>query len=660
MRLSIAAAFGAVLLTAAATAQERIPLEPGMLLNLSGQKPADALADEQELAGDPKAGRGGKPATAYTNGWINRDLHYPLAVVVDLGAPHKLTDAFLYDMEGGGKVTIEAGPPGSDPPAEWKPLAVDPLAGYMTWNRHPVDVETRYLKLTFADPGAKVGEIVLYGTATGPRPKPPEPRPRKPAVTMDVFIGLNGFIDDPIDKLAAGGQVREYHSWVWDVDKTSSVAGGKADLHYAFNPSGVRGPGWGWDFDGYYRSLKAAGVIAAPVMQNTPPLLKDGEVSRTEEKPIADGADPTDPASYKEHAAHLYQFAARYGRRPASDDLLRLSPEQLRVSGLELVRFVEGWNEPDKTWRGRAAYFNPAELAAMCSADCDGHRGALGEAVGVKTADPQMSYVLPGLAFPEIEYLRAMKFWADVHRGGDFPADVINLHTYSNDVGNQGGGGTVGVSPEADRLKERIRRFVEYRDQHLPGKELWVSEFGYDTNPQSVQRAPAIGEADAEEVQGRWLVRSFLELAAAGVDRAQLYMLRDVNAEDATKYASSGLTASKNLGHAPKKSWFYVKAMRTCLTGYRFDAEVDSGRPDVRVSRFIGEGKQVYAVWCPTSADVRVPGYVVPGMFRGEATLTTLEPGDPDGVTRSLPLTGGRVVLDLSERPVFVTVDDLQ
>jgi len=29
------------------------------------------------------------------------------------------------------------------------------------------------------------------------------------------FLGVNGFIDDPTDKLAAIGNVREYHSWSW-------------------------------------------------------------------------------------------------------------------------------------------------------------------------------------------------------------------------------------------------------------------------------------------------------------------------------------------------------------------------------------------------------------------------------------------------------------
>ena len=154
---------------------------------------------------------------------------------------------------------------------------------------------------------------------------------------------------------------------------------------------------------------------------------------------------------------------------------------------------MENCNEPDKWWEGRAGFFTPGELAAMCSADYDGHRGTMGPTAGVKTADPTIQLVLGGLANPEIEYLKAMQLWADFHRDGAMPFDVINLHHYSNDAGGQGGRPTKGISPEADGLRERFAQIVAWRDRYLPGKKVWVSEFGYDTNPKSTFRAPAIG-----------------------------------------------------------------------------------------------------------------------------------------------------------------------
>ena len=82
-----------------------------------------------------------------------------------------------------------------------------------------------------------------------------------------------------------------------------------------------------------------------------------------------------------------------------------------------MLRYLENWNEPDKTWRERTGRFHPYELAAMCSADYDGHRGKLGKTYGVRNADPQMRLSIGGLAGLNLDYLRAMKFWYAMGRG---------------------------------------------------------------------------------------------------------------------------------------------------------------------------------------------------------------------------------------------------
>ena len=50
----------------------------------------------------------------------------------------------------------------------------------------------------------------------------------------------------------------------------------------------------------------------------------------------------------------------------------------------------------------------------------------------------------------------------------------------------------------------------------------------YDTSEHSPNLAPAYGSFDAEDVQGMWLVRTFMYLALAKIDRAQMFMLADV------------------------------------------------------------------------------------------------------------------------------------
>ncbi len=500
-----------------------------MLVNEVARGHAFALFDEQKGLGNLPAGStAAQPKSIWHDG--PGRFYYPLTAYVDLGAVHQIRDIYVFDTNGTGDFRVESGVP-----FKWQPLLSDPLTGYQRWNRHSVNVRTRYLRFTLPDPGTRVPEVVLYGKAEGIRhiaPLPPATR-RRPLPTMDQLIGTNAFIDDPLDKMQAVGFVREYHNWSWDAGKAAFPAN-----QAAFSPSYAGGGGW--NFDDYYSRLKNAGIAVCPSLKGSVNWLTEA----TNHKPMAPGRDAADPASYKEHADYLFQFAARYGSAKVSDAKLKLAPDQPRRSGLGLLRYFENDNEPNAWWHGREGYSTPYEFAARCSADYDGHRKTLGDTFGVKNADPAAKLVMGGLAGLDLSYVKAMKAWADWNRGGEFPADVLNFHTYSNDIGGQGSSRT-GISPEDDRLKDRLQELVNYRDRYLPDKEIWLTEFGYDTHPASVQGARAIGDTSVEEVQARWLVRSFLEIAAAGVERAAQYMLRDAAAGNPTKYSTSGLVTEK-------------------------------------------------------------------------------------------------------------------
>jgi len=622
---------------------QKIPLFPAMAVNETGFGDAGKLVDEQTSAGDPRAGHGGKPVSAWFPEWAA--WHYPARAFLDLGRAYRVSDVYVYDGEGAGHVTVSAGRP-----FRWAALFTDDLSHYDVWNAHPVHVTTRFLEVTLADAGTKVPEIVVYGAPAGPVEAVPAPITR-PLPTMDKLIGVNAFVDDPVDKMTVGGFVREYHNWDWDEGDGKAYPGYPQNEN-KWGPS--YGAGGGWDFDAYYARLKAAGVTVCPALQGGVSWLRAGKPN---DKPVPAGQSPTAPASYAAHADHLFQYAARYGGVKVPDGRLKLASDQPRRSGLGSLRCYENWNEEDAWWGGRGAYFQPEEFAAMCSADYDGDRGRMGRTVGVKNADAGAKLVMGGLAALNLDYVRTMKAWADVNRAGSFPCDVLNFHHYSNGGGEQQKG-QVGISPEADDLRGKAAILVDYCRRALPGKEVWVTEFGYDTNPHSPQRAPSIGGYSAEEVQGQWLVRSYLALAAAGIDRAAMFMLRDVNAADATQFSSSGLVTEKEHWE-PKASWFYVHTLRDRLAGMRFAGEMASGNAAVRVYRFksaSGPGG-AYVVWRPTSDGSTLARFTLKtGGGATVATLVTLVKGHPSGAATPLPLTGGRATLSVSERPVIVLV----
>jgi hypothetical protein len=71
-----------------------------------------------------------------------------------------------------------------------------------------------------------------------------------------------------------------------------------------------------------------------------------------------------------------------------------------------------------------------------------------------------------------------------------------------------------------------IDELVTWRDQHAVVKEIWVTEFGWDSSTKS---PPPDGDfakwqGNTDEQQAQWLVRTFLLLATREVDRAYLYL----------------------------------------------------------------------------------------------------------------------------------------
>jgi hypothetical protein len=469
---------------------------------------------------------------------------------------------------------------------------------------------------------------------------------------IGAFTGVNGLIADSVDLLAPLGTVREYHNWGWICD---NFAAGPAypDMLYTYADFN------GWDWDAFFSGLKAQGASGFPAVQLSVPWMNNSAVP-----PVLAGADKTLAASYVAHADAMFQTAARYGSVKVADALLKLKNNgQPRSSGLGTVEYFENFNEEDN-----AQAFTPDAMAAMCSADYDGDQKKLGTTFGVKNADPNAKLVMGGLsgAYPSSKwqasittYLDGMRAWAAANRGGSFPADVVNVHYYSF-----GTGSGPAPSPEADGVKAKLAAVVAYRDQNLPGKEVWWTEFGYDTFATSPLHAPALGGNSAFIVQGQWLVRDFLAALAAGIDRATLFELDDTcNVADAScngaqQFTTCGLVDGTG---AKKAAWFFVAAFRARLATMAFSADQSAGA---------ASGVSVYAfkdtaapggalvVWSPTSSAKVVTGFSLT-LPSGATTAkaVTLADQQQNGVEATLTPAGGKVTLDVSETPTVVLVN---
>lgn len=167
-----------------------------------------------------------------------------------------------------------------------------------------------------------------------------------------------------------------------------------------------------------------------------------------------------------------------------------------------------------------------------------------------------------------------------------------------------------------------------------------------------------------------WIVRSFLYLALAHVDRAQMFMLADVQDDSWNKFATSGLTTSKTSNYLPKKSWYMVATMTNLLRNMRIIGDVATVGTVPRVARFIrDEGAKsgpdaAYVTWlgsktgASTSLTIDISVDATAGQL---AVLVVLSGNSTNGVQTALPIVGGIVTVTVTEMASFVIIGaDLQ
>jgi len=622
---------------------------PQHLYDLVGKSDAVRLVDEQVGGLDPKAGTGGSPKTGFPVSYNTAD--YPYEAVIDLQRVRGLTEVWYFDAAGVGNAGFATGAPGA-----WDSLPSVSTSQYDTWRSFPVNRRTRYLRVVATGSQAQIGELVLYSdtAAVVPDPIGLGPVVSAPRPTLRQFMGVDGFIDDAPSRLAPFGSVREYHDWQWDEGNGSASYPGYPNNQCAWNPSWT-----GWNFDAFYDTLASRGIEANPALQLAAPwvIAPDANLSH---RPVATGEDPNDPRSYRAHARWMYEYAARYGAHAVPADSILLKSSNTKRTGLGRVQVMEDWNEPDKDWEGEQGRFRPWHLAAMISADVDGHHGALGSAHGMRQADPSMKFAMPGITKFDTTYLRSLVFSLSNLRG-DVPLDILNFHHYCNDGGDQGGTHTTGISPEADSLRQKLARVAAWRDRWMPGRSIWLSEFGWDTQQRSTQRAPAIAPEDSLETQARWIVRGFLEAVASGIDRAHLFYTRDYASYDATNFASSGLLFSSvenppgTWTRAVKPAWYYAATLSHRLGAWTWDGDEAGVPAGLRGARFrkAGTDSVAWAIWCPTSKGTVVSGaklaLAVPSALRVDFGRS-----DSLGTQSTVIAAVGTFTQDVSEKPFLL------
>ena len=605
-----------------------------------------------------------------------------LAPIVDLEYKHFVSNVNLYYASSGKQIKVRWSKTPVDFKAEdsaWEGCYT--FTAQAGWNTVSINCETRYIQVVFEDGFAPV-EMTIYGYQSGEGD--PITLTNKENVTIGDMMGMCGFVaggggNTPINSVICSTVLREYHNFGWSYDFDS----------YTLKPSKFESS-WMCNFDSQYRDYTNAGLNVVPCIQWN--LLTIPVSNKVDENNIpivsADGKyttsnffDRFNPHTYFMYADSMFAIAARYGSN-SSEELLRIASQRTidktQVVGLNYIRWIELGNEPDGSWNGVHYYYSAYQYAALLSAGYDGHCSTListvlkdGYHFGVKNADPNMGVAMAGIAAADCNYVNSINYWMMANRAdGKVAYDAFNGHHYmAKQVKINGNTFTVGISPEEGNLVGVMSHFVNLRDKYYSDKEVWITEFGWDTNQSYTTEtsAHAYGNYTGRQVQAMWLTRAYLLLSSCGVDKATMYMCEDggIDSEVSGKYGTCGVIGFErdengNTVEVKKDSYYYMYTLKNTLGDYSFKCEIEAYDENVMIYQYeTKDGRVAYAVWCPTSDGTVSENYLLKiDSKTATATLVEAVYGDIDGVKTQLTSDDiGYVSINVSENPVYVVVD---
>jgi hypothetical protein len=285
-----------------------------------------------------------------------------------------------------------------------------------------------------------------------------------------------------------------------------------------------------------------------------------------------------------------------------NNDLSKLTTFPMTTNGVDWQQLYGSWTKagfdidacilfddvPPEQWKDKAAdarsygeafarYFGPSGEHKLTSAMEIGNEPAkyddaqyrvLFEAMarGVRAGDPKLKIATCAVMTEKTDaWSKPLSAIAGLEQW----YDVLNIHSYP--FKNKWPTWRRSYPEDASiPYLKAIEDLSQWRDTHAPAKELWLTEFGYDsaTSPPAADGPwkQWVGVNDLE--QARYIVRSFLVLSSMNVDRAYLYFFNDK--DEAQLHGASGITRN----FQPKPSYYAVSYLNKSLGEYRFNRAI--------------------------------------------------------------------------------------
>ncbi len=535
---------------------------------------------------------------------------------VDFGAPTEVGWVRMRHWAGSGGTATHL--IASDDGVTWTTLAeLDPesLAYADTVLARPITTRFLGVRQDIVDGDWKkayLWEIDAYD-AVGPFGLAPAPVANP--VTFGDLLGVNGiwgwgssgFSDsapagEGPDRFAFFGHARNYHNLGWDVrdpdtvpDYDAMAAGAGTDAM------------WWLDWDREYGAWHDRGI----------------EDIDTSIQFTAAGGFPV--ASFDDPYAAGFGYAQSFARH--------FGP----TSGTGTVTAMEAGNEP---WDYPAAFY-----ASWLE----------GFAAGARSGDPAMRVTAGAFQAGTPEDADATSghyMGARVTEAAAANLDAVNAHAYSfmyDEAGTR-----LGVMPEHPQSSMReVFAALRWRDANLPGKPVWLTEWGWDSEGGGETCTGT--ECVSEAAQADYLVRGAMIGARWGLSRMDWYFYANVSGASGL-FGRSGLVASSAGGFAEKRSHRAMQALLVTLGDRRFLRVL---REDDEVWAYVlgdADGVATHLIaWAPVLGGNDVPREVALDLDATPIGAWTLDGQAPVGEAADLPaVTDGTWTLPLTATPLVV------
>ncbi|MGY6560340.1 MAG: T9SS type A sorting domain-containing protein [Nitritalea sp.] len=239
--------------------------------------------------------------------------------------------------------------------------------------------------------------------------------------------------------------------------------------------------------------------------------------------------------------------------------------------------------------------------------------------------------------------------------------DGVNIHVYS--YTRDAAGNRIAVHPEHPESGMRnLFAGIRFRDHNMPGKEIHVTEWGWDAS--SLNEQAVNTEAVSEQAQALYALRGLFWLSRMGVDRADWFFYANVPMEDGgtpINYDRSGLTESRLFGFREKLAFKAMERMQNLMGDLYFHGIVEESEHAYIyvLANTAGEPSHLLA-WRPVPGDQLEElehaffyPYAAQEAFRISGQSTDLEP-------ITLDIQEGEFRLPLSAAPLLVPLLPMQ